>query len=244
MESLAEFEFQNHEFELLEEAKDEVYARIERECRTTPFVGMKQPTPVGGMLGHELVLTVKHNGIRVKGYCWELLKDGASIASGITDAKGQCRNLPIPFPYTGLQSYTLKIYPQINKDTSVCNIPTEVSMQQAVVESIRQFLFEQISQKYPCTEKSDYRDTSYIDFSEMIRIDVEKTSSLIHVGVGWTNENPTVIIYVGSNGMSYKFWDLGVDIAAPDFGQLWDAVEKYLEEAIAEAKKPQPAMDD
>lgn len=89
--SLAEFEFQNHDFGLIEEAKDDLYVRIERECRTAPFPGMKQPTPVGGILGHEVVLTIKHFGERVDKYRWELVLDDVAVANGVTDAKGEVR---------------------------------------------------------------------------------------------------------------------------------------------------------
>lgn len=128
MEPLAEFEFENDDFELIEEAKDEVYVKIERECRTTPFVGMKQPTPAGGMLGYEAVLTVKHFGERVADYRWEIFQNDIALAAGITDHNGIYRNLPIPMPYNRSTLYSIKIFRpdlKINENPSACNMTPE-----------------------------------------------------------------------------------------------------------------------
>lgn len=264
MKSLAEFEFLNHDFELIEEAKDEVYVKIERECRTSPMPGMKQPTPVGGMLGHEAVLTVKHRGERVKDYRWEIYHANSLVCSGATDAKGTAHDLQIPLPYGNPQSYSIKIFGPVtltniqewvNGDTSGCNMPSEVSMRDVVIETIRKFLLEKLSEnKYSPVDGSDHKDTSYIDFSKMIRLDVPvkhksmqpSSTGPIHISVQYVenSEEPVVGIYLGNGNMSYKFWDLKVDIAAPEFGQLWATVEKYLQEAIAETRQPAPVIND
>ncbi|MHA1288932.1 MAG: hypothetical protein ACTSPB_16190 [Candidatus Thorarchaeota archaeon] len=106
---LAEFEFENHDFELIEEAKNEVYVKIERICRTTPFVGMKQPTPIGGILGYEAILTIKHLGELVS-YPWTISQSGDTIAEGLTDMQGKSENLPIPMNYGRLQTYTVAVF--------------------------------------------------------------------------------------------------------------------------------------
>ena len=257
LDLLAEFEFENDEFELIEEAKDEVYIKIERECRITPFVGMKQPTPLGGMLGYEAVLTIKHFGELVPNYRWEIFQNDTALAAGITNANGVYRDLPIPMPYGQSDAYSIRIFRPdltINKDASECNTPTEANMRAAVIASIREFLLEEFSKKYSCQNGSDRRDTSYIDFSTMIRIDVP--NGPIHIDVLYPiihqniqndrfAEDPVVIIYITSGStMSYKFSDVKVDITAPNYGQLLEVVENYLQEAMLLVCKPMPSMDD
>tara|TARA_R110000868_G_scaffold20153_5_gene85604 strand:- start:4773 stop:5231 length:459 start_codon:yes stop_codon:yes gene_type:complete len=106
---LADFEFDNSDdFELIKEAKDDVYVKIERECRIIPFVGMKQPTPSGGILGYEAVLTVKHLGEPF--LCrWEIYNNTTLIASGTTDVNGTSGDLPIPMAYGNMTKYQIKI---------------------------------------------------------------------------------------------------------------------------------------
>ena len=111
MDSLAEFEFQNLDFELINEAKDEVYVKLERECRTEPFVGMKQPTPRGGILGSETVLRVKYEG-KTAEYRWEIYLAEQLVLKGTTDAKGRSGELGIPLCYgEPPKIYKIKIFP-------------------------------------------------------------------------------------------------------------------------------------
>jgi len=127
MRLLAEFEFKNDDFELIEEAKDDVYVKIERECRITPFVGMKQPTPTGGMLGYEVVLTIKYLGEIVSNCPWEILQNDTIIAATkqvtwLPDINITYRSLPIPIPYGCVGLYKIKIYHPIDMEISEYDI--------------------------------------------------------------------------------------------------------------------------
>lgn len=106
---LAEFEFQNHDFKLLQEAKDEVYVQIDRECRRTPFPNMKQPTPRGGILGMEAVLVIKHRGLPGI-FEWELFHNDNHIQSGQTNDKGISGALNIPLSYGSLSDFKIKVF--------------------------------------------------------------------------------------------------------------------------------------
>jgi hypothetical protein len=106
---LREIVFKNHEFEIFEEADNDLYIKIERECRTQPFLGMKQPTPRGAMLGYEVVLTVKHFGEPAVGSIWEI-RTADVVLSGEIDKDGKSRNIDLPMPYSGLKTYSLKLF--------------------------------------------------------------------------------------------------------------------------------------
>jgi hypothetical protein len=83
-------------YELVKESNGDLYVEIYRALRRTPFVGMKQPTPFGGMLGFETHLIVKKYGLPL--ICdFELCLDGNLIQSDSTDQLGQCIiNVPMP----------------------------------------------------------------------------------------------------------------------------------------------------
>lgn len=107
MTSSVEFHFQNIDYTLIDEAKDEVYVNIERIMRTKPYEGMKQPTPVGGMLGLETIMTVKYRGDLASDFTWEL-SSGDVTCVGITDKDGRA-DLPIPIFYDRPRDFDLKI---------------------------------------------------------------------------------------------------------------------------------------
>lgn len=115
---LAEFEFKNLDFELIDQAIDEVYINIDRVFRTTPLVGMKQPTPRGGMLGYEAILKIKYKGQPAFRYRWELYITDQLIQSGITidrknragDLESYAGDLDIALPYGEPIIYKIKIF--------------------------------------------------------------------------------------------------------------------------------------
>ena len=119
---LAEFEFKNLDFELINQAINEVYINIDRVFRTAPLAGMKQPTPRGGMMGYEAILKLKYKGQPAFRYRWELyITDQyrtTLIQSGITidrkDHTGKLEsyagNLDISLPYGELITYKIKIF--------------------------------------------------------------------------------------------------------------------------------------
>lgn len=116
MDPLVEFEFQNLDYGLINEAKNEVYVNIDRECRTVPFVGMKQPTPIGGMLGCEAVLKLQHKGKIAAKYRWELYISDQLLQSGVTDINGRSGDFPIPLAYGNPMTYKIKIFPPKEKE--------------------------------------------------------------------------------------------------------------------------------
>lgn len=115
MTHIVEFSFQNDDYNLIEEAKEDVYLKIERVVRTKPYDGMKQPTPFGGLLGLETVMTVKYRG-NVGQYAWELINGGSCI-TGMTDAKGVHSGLPVPMAYGNPKIFRLKILISVNECT-------------------------------------------------------------------------------------------------------------------------------
>ena len=89
---------------LLEHDGRAYYIKISRYLRTQPFVGMKQPTPHGGMLGMDCSLLIKYNGLPVIRQ-WRLYEEGKIIAEGSTDEEGKAYELPISMHYLGAKKY-------------------------------------------------------------------------------------------------------------------------------------------
>jgi hypothetical protein len=108
MTEFVEFRFQNLGYDLIDEAKNEVYVNIERVVRTKPYNGMKQPTPVGGTLGIETVMAVKYRGDAANRFRWEL-HERDIIYTGTTDEYGMS-HIPIKVSYSKPKHFTLKIF--------------------------------------------------------------------------------------------------------------------------------------
>lgn len=128
--------------------------------------------------------------------------------------------------------------------------------------AVRQFLFEELSKKYDCKKSqtgekinavnlgSDFQDLSYVDFSEAIRIDHEDLrlrAGPVHICVYtdsthvWPSGDDAIAVYVfspplkGSGGQSRCFNNCIVDLPAPDFGNLLEIVDKFIQGAIQSA---------
>ena len=89
---------------LLEHDGQAYYVKISRYLRIKPFVGMKQPTPHGGMLGIDYSLLIKYNGLPAIRQ-WRLYEEGKVIAEGLTDEDGKSYGLPITMHYLGAKKY-------------------------------------------------------------------------------------------------------------------------------------------
>ena len=112
--------------------------------------------------------------------------------------------------------------------------------------AVRQFLFEELSKKYDCKIGSDFQDISYVDFTEAIRInheDLYKSAGPVHVCVytDIAQLNDAISIYVyspslqGSVGQSRCFDNCLVDLPAPNFGDLLEIVDGFVQKAIRNA---------
>lgn len=222
-----EFEFINNEYELIEEVKNNIYIKIDRECRTTTFVGMKQPTPVGGILGYETILLIKHDGKPAKEYYWELFTENKYIASGITDENGICRSIPIKFPYGTHQAYKIRIYQRLfhcNKTTRGINM---VTTEETMVYAIKTYIVDELTKRnYVCKIGSTHRDMTYINYINMIY--VTDGLSIAHIDVNDIFNTSTISVYLYDGYPCKK--TLQVDINEPDFGRLIvDLIEKLNE---------------
>jgi len=98
----------------------------------------------------------------------------------------------------------------------------------AIVDSIRQFLLDELTKKhFECTDGSTHRDLSYINFSEMIRIDLKRGSMdiLVHLNIV-ANDNKCYLamIWLASGKNSYKTDTVTVDIISPNFGDTLEVI--------------------
>lgn len=108
MTEFVEFRFQSSGYNLIDEARDEVYVNIERVVRTKPYDGMKQPTPAGGMLGVETIMVLRYRGDIARGFRWEL-SDRDITHVGVTDEHGTSR-VPVKLSYGESKHFVLKIF--------------------------------------------------------------------------------------------------------------------------------------
>lgn len=113
--------------------------------------------------------------------------------------------------------------------------------------AVRQFLFEELSKKYDCVIGSDYMDISYVDFSKAIQInheDLRLRAGPVHVCVYIDLDNIAIYVYsppLGkqascfTGGQSRCFNNCLVDLPAPNFGNLLEIVDGFIQEAIQSA---------
>jgi len=108
------------------EAKDEIYIRLERKLRRRPLVGMKQPTPIGAMLGWEGALEIQNKGKTAAGYRWKFYRSGNLEQEGRTDELGE-DSLEMDIEPDSLE-YRLEVFsPVINEEDDSGNKTPEES---------------------------------------------------------------------------------------------------------------------
>ena len=88
-------EVSNHRY-FITDAGDENYnVIIYREMRLTPYEGMKQPTPVGAILGWDTVMRVLYKGKPAYNHTFKLGLQGEMIQSGHFNHDGMFYGLMI-----------------------------------------------------------------------------------------------------------------------------------------------------
>lgn len=122
---LASFDFSNNDYIITEQSKDNILVRMWRELRRQPFIGMKQNTPHGGVLGLQCILEIKRDGLPASFLNFIIYKNKHEIQRGFLNNIGRYENIRIPMVY-GVDSndYLLKVF-DINKDSEECNIISE-----------------------------------------------------------------------------------------------------------------------
>ena len=130
-ELIATFVFENKDdidngrYRIHKEAKNEILIEIERKLRCKPLVGMKQPTPVGAMMGWVGAISIKNKGKIADGHRWKLYCDNGLIQEGRTDEHGE-DSLKIELPNIKKSEYKLEVSaPIINEDNDSGNNPPE-----------------------------------------------------------------------------------------------------------------------
>lgn len=114
-------------------------------------------------------------------------------------------------------------------------------------EAVRQFLFEELSSKYKCQLGSTHKDLSYTDFSDAIMVDYKGLP--IHIDVYSLITMPEIIVDIhippfNSSGRSHKHRSCFVDLSAPNYGKLFEVVERDLREAMREMDADLPYIND
>ena len=81
-------ELYNHRYFITEVGDENYNVTVERQFRTAPFLGMKQPTPFGAFLGMDTVLRVYYKGRPATSHTFTLSRDGVIIQNGVLDHEG------------------------------------------------------------------------------------------------------------------------------------------------------------
>lgn len=119
---LATFEFICSGYDITKQSDKEVHIDIVRFLKRTPYPGMKQPTPHGGMLGSEVRLIIRYQGLRAAKYRFNLFLDDECIQSGAVDDRGEYSGLRIRrFFCEEPKTYKLEILEPINEKPQECN---------------------------------------------------------------------------------------------------------------------------
>jgi len=111
-----EFNFNNHEHNLLKDQAEDLYVQIKRVARRTPFQGMKQPAPHGSIMGMETVVEVVYKGKPASFMQWELLRDNQPHQMGLLDKDGKAGELRIPLDDDA--TFTIRFFPNLTENSS------------------------------------------------------------------------------------------------------------------------------
>lgn len=105
-----EFAFKNHDgFEVFEGTDGAFHIRVYRRTRTKPFEGMRQPTPAGGIMGLETVISVKELGLDAVDLKYEIYREDRLVEFGHTDSNG---DIQFGSPMTDGVNYKIILFEQ------------------------------------------------------------------------------------------------------------------------------------
>lgn len=114
---LAVFVFPKHtfnsEFDTVCQTDNNIVVSIYQHLLRSPFVGMKQPVPHGGMLGLQCILEAKKQDFKTDGLCFVLYRNTKEIQRGALNNGGEYRGLSINFPDPDSE-YVLQIFESDN----------------------------------------------------------------------------------------------------------------------------------
>lgn len=113
---LASFTVIAHDYFITKQSVDDLYIHIRREMRRTSFLGMKQPVPINGIMGMDVVMVLKVKGQAAVGYKWTLVRNHQVIQKGITDHNGMSVGINIEF-----SNGICECHPQWFRDSSPYN---------------------------------------------------------------------------------------------------------------------------
>jgi hypothetical protein len=88
---------------------NEVYIRLWRSFRTTPFPHQPQKALNGAVLGAEVMLRVTYRGRPAAGFRWELRRGKRLIQRGHVDGEGICGDVHVDLPYGDCVVYELRV---------------------------------------------------------------------------------------------------------------------------------------
>lgn len=94
---------------LAEFDKEVIEYCVEWRIRRAPYMGMKQPTPPGTILGSESILQLRYGGKPLRNYSFKVYENDSLISGGWTNDGGYSSNIGVKMPFRGEYNYKLEI---------------------------------------------------------------------------------------------------------------------------------------
>lgn len=172
---LASFKFNNNDFDITEQSKNDLYVKIYRQIIINN--NHNDRLPAGAIAGTATNLQVLHEGQKDRDFVWQLKKDNNIIATGYTSDK----IIPLPMYYGDDPNiYTLSIYSanKISKVFSKKNKSMDIDMyHKLVLLQIRDYMISQLKDRI--TDSTIKYGSKHLDangdnsiYVKSIRIDI------------------------------------------------------------------------
>lgn len=225
--ALASFTFINSQFELIEEAKSDIYVKLDRHLihsnRTV------QGVVVGAIKGYETRLQVLNQGQPDNSLIWELSTNKKVLATNTA-----LNNIiPLPMDYGDHNKYQLKIYPTLTE--SILEQPIKISKKinkstanQVIISSINQLLVAKLNKfltGYNIQYGSAHQDNSGNNDKYLNSVRVEaKDKPLYHLFVYHTDQYYIDMMAFYGPKRPINIKTIVWDISFPDLDSLFNEI--------------------
>ena len=231
IKALASFNFINSQYELMEEAKDDIYVKLERHMLYTNR--LVHGAPLGTIQGYQTKIQILHHCKPNHHLVWELSTNRKTIAADVA-----LQNIiPLPIEHGEQQKYQIKIYPTLSH--SVLEHPIKVPKKidklttvQVIISSINSLIITTLNKllpKYTIRYGSNHLDGSGNDdkYFKSVRIEAQD-KPLFHIYVYYADAYYIDLFTFYGPPRSVEIKTMLWDINVPDWDRLFYELEATL----------------
>lgn len=229
--ALASFKFVNSQYELMEEAKNDIYVKLERHMLYSNRIA--HGAPLGTIQGYQTKIEILHRGKPNHHLVWELSSNRKTIAADVS-----LQNIiPLPISYDDQQKYQIKIYPTLSHGVLEHPIKVPKKMDkltavQVIISSINSLIIDTLSKLLP--KHTIKYGSSHLDGSgnndkyfKSVRIEA-LDKPLFHIYVYYADAYYIDLFTFYGPNRSIDIKTILWDINVPD----WDGLYNELETTI------------